>query len=63
MIDQRRRNVEVTRIAARSALSREFADFFEHYVPVAIQMVFLMVGGLTVLAAYDKMTWSSSASP
>jgi ABC transporter transmembrane region len=56
VIDQRRRNVEVTRIAARSALSREFADFFEHYVPVVIQTVFLMVGGLTILAAYDKMT-------
>ena len=35
VIDQRRREVEVTRIAARSVLSREFADFFERYVPVA----------------------------
>jgi hypothetical protein len=56
VIDQRRRNVEVTRIAARSALSREFAAFFEHYVPVAIQTVFLMIGGVTILAAYDKTT-------
>jgi hypothetical protein len=54
VLEQRRRDVEVTRVVARSALSREFADFFERYVPVALQTSFLMVGGLAILAAYDR---------
>ena len=52
--EQRQQNVAVSRIVARSALSCEFVDFFERHVPVAIQTVFLLVGGLTILASYDR---------
>jgi hypothetical protein len=54
VLEQRRRDVEVSRVAARSALSREFADFFERQIPVAIQMTFLIAGGLSILAVYDQ---------
>jgi hypothetical protein len=53
VLDQRDRDVEVTRIAARSALSREFIEFFEHYVPLAVQTIFLIFGSLVILASYD----------
>jgi hypothetical protein len=54
VLDHRGRNVEVTRIAARSALAREFIEFFERYVPLALQMIFLILGGLIILASYDR---------
>jgi ABC-type multidrug transport system fused ATPase/permease subunit len=54
VLDQRRREVEVTRVVARSSLSREFVEFFERQVPVVIQTVFLMIGGLVILATYDN---------
>jgi hypothetical protein len=59
VIEHRDRDVEVTRIAARSALSREFIEFFERYVPIALQTIFLIVGGLMILASYDRvlMMW------
>jgi ABC-type multidrug transport system fused ATPase/permease subunit len=53
VLDHRRRDVEVTRVVARSALSREFVEFFEQQVPIVIQTAFLMIGGLAILATYD----------
>jgi hypothetical protein len=54
VLEQRGRNVEVTRLVARSGLSREFVEFFENQVPVVIETVFLMIGGLAILATYDR---------
>ena len=53
VLEQRRREVEVTRVVARSGLSREFVEFFERQIPVLIQTVFLIIGGLAILATYD----------
>jgi ABC transporter transmembrane region len=50
---QRRREVGISRIAARSAFSREFVEFFERQVPIMLQMAFLIFGGLAILALYD----------
>jgi ABC transporter transmembrane region len=55
VLEHRDRDVEVTRIAARSALSREFIEFFERYVPIALQTIFLIFGGLVILASYDRI--------
>ena len=54
VLEQRRREVEVTRVVARSGLSREFVQFFECQIPVLIQTVFLIIGGLAILATYDR---------
>ncbi len=56
VVDQHRRQIELTRIAARSSLSHEFVDFFEQYVPIAIRIIFSMIGGLAILATYDRPT-------
>jgi ABC transporter transmembrane region len=54
VLEQHRREVAVTCIAARTALSREFIDFFERHVPMMMQVAFLTIGGLTILAAFDR---------
>ncbi len=53
VVEQRHRNVEVSRVAARSALSREFVDFFERHIPMLIRAAYSIVGGLVMLAVYD----------
>jgi ABC transporter transmembrane region len=55
MSEQIRAGVDVSRIAARSGLSREFVEFFERQVPIVIQMSFLLIGGLAVLATFDRI--------
>ena len=54
VLEHRQRDVEVTRVVARSALSREFVEFFENQVPIVIQTAFLTIGGLAILATYDQ---------
>lgn len=49
VLDQRCRRVEVSRVAARSALSREIVDFFERDVTVVIYILFSVVGALVML--------------
>lgn len=51
--EQRGHGADVSRVAARSTLSREFVDFFEHQVPMLVQGIFGTVGALLVLATYD----------
>jgi hypothetical protein len=53
VVAQRGRNVEVSRVAARSALSREVVTFFERDVPTLVQTVYWVVGALVMLAFYD----------
>src|SRR5262249_16549023 len=52
VLEQRDRDVEVSRVAARSALSREFVEFFERCLPVLLQAVFAVAGALVMLGIY-----------
>jgi ABC-type multidrug transport system fused ATPase/permease subunit len=49
----RRHEVPISRIAARSALSREIVDFFERDVPFVVQTAYSVVGALIMLACCD----------
>jgi hypothetical protein len=53
VLDQRGRSVEVSRVAARSALSREIVDFFERDMVVVIYCLYSVVGALAMLAWAD----------
>lgn len=53
--EQRQRGVDTSRVAARSALSRAFVDFFEHDVPIVLRSLFSLVGALVLLAFYDPI--------
>jgi ABC-type multidrug transport system fused ATPase/permease subunit len=53
IVKQRSAGVEVSRVAARSALSREYVDFFELTLPNAVRVGFSIVGSLIMLAFYD----------
>lgn len=51
--DQKAQQEAVSRIAARSAMSREYVDFFERYVPMIIRSGYSIVGALLMLGLYD----------
>ena len=51
--DQRLQGVDESRIAARSALSREYVDFFEKTIPTSVKVAFSVVGSLIMLGLYD----------
>jgi ABC-type multidrug transport system fused ATPase/permease subunit len=53
--EQRLKGVEVSRVAARSAMSRSYVEFFEQYVPLVIRSVFSVGGALVMLAIYDPV--------
>lgn len=53
IVDQRERGVEESRIAARSALSREYVDFFEKTIPTSVRVGFSVAGSLIMLGLYD----------
>jgi hypothetical protein len=53
VLDQRGRAVEISRVAARSALSREIVDFFERDVVLAIYCLYSVIGALAMLAWAD----------
>lgn len=53
--EQRGKGVEVSRVAARSVLSREFVDFFETHVPMMIRALYSVVGALVMLGIFDWM--------
>lgn len=55
VVDQRGRKVEVSRVAARSALSRGYVEFFENHVPSIIRSAYSVVGALILLGWYDLM--------
>jgi hypothetical protein len=50
-----RGRVELSRLAARSALSREVVSFFERDVPVALEVLYSLAGAAAMLALYDWM--------
>lgn len=53
VLQQRREDVEISRVAARSALSREIVDFFEHDLPYVLQSVYSVLGAIVMLALCD----------
>ena len=55
VVKQRDHGVATSRVAARSALSRTFVDFFELDVPVVVQSLYSVVGALIMLAFFDWM--------
>lgn len=55
VVAQRSRDVGLSRVAARSSLSREFVEFFENHVPLLIKSAYSVVGALVMLAFYDRV--------
>lgn len=55
VVAQRGREVGLSRVAARSSLSREFVEFFENHVPLLIKSLYSVVGALVMLAFYDRV--------
>ncbi len=53
--EQRAQQVETSRVAARSALSREYVSFFEHDVPLMFHGLYSVLGALVVFAWYDGL--------
>lgn len=53
--EQRKQGVEVSRVAARSAMSRHYVEFFERHVPMVIRALYSVVGALVMLAFYDPV--------
>lgn len=51
--EQRGQGVDVSRVAARSSLSREFVEFFERHVPLVVRSAYSIVGAMVMLAWYD----------
>lgn len=53
VLEQDKQGVSTSQIVARSALSREFVDFFERDIPQIITTLFGFVGTLVMLFIYD----------
>jgi ABC-type multidrug transport system fused ATPase/permease subunit len=53
VLEQTRQGIPTSQIVARSALSREFVDFFEQDVPRMMTALFGVVGALAMLLIYD----------
>ncbi len=53
VVDQRGRQVEVSRVAARSALSREIVNFFEYDAAFMLFMLYAVIGALVMLCWAD----------
>jgi hypothetical protein len=52
---QRDAGVRVSQVAARSSLSRELVDFFEHELKGVFSAAYGVVGGLMMLIVYDRL--------
>ncbi len=52
-VGQRRRGVDLSRLSARSALSRELVDFFERDVPFLFHALYSVGGSLVMIALFD----------
>jgi ABC-type multidrug transport system fused ATPase/permease subunit len=55
VLGQRDDHVDVSVVAARSALARDFVEFFERQVPIVIQSLFSLVGAVLFLFYYDRV--------
>jgi hypothetical protein len=55
VLGQRGDGVDISSVAARSVMSREFVDFLERSVPLSMRSIYSLVGALVMLALYDRM--------
>ncbi len=55
VVDQRERDIGLSRVAAQSSLSRQFVEFFENQVPLIIRSSYSIIGALIMLAFYDRV--------
>jgi ABC-type multidrug transport system fused ATPase/permease subunit len=62
VLRQRQSGIEPTRVAARSAMSREFVAFFEKDMPVVLNALVSIVGSAAVLFYYDLVIGAVAAS-
>ncbi len=53
VLRQRQSGIEPTKVAARSAMSREFVTFFEKDMPVVLNTLVSIVGSAAILFYYD----------
>jgi ABC-type multidrug transport system fused ATPase/permease subunit len=53
VLEQEKQGTPTSQIVARSALSREFVDFFEQNIPQIITAIFGFFGALVMLSLYD----------
>lgn len=53
--EQRGQGIDVSRVAARSSLSRELVEFFERHVPLVVRSLYSIVGAMVMVAWYDAM--------
>jgi ABC-type multidrug transport system fused ATPase/permease subunit len=53
VLRQRRSGIEPTKVAARSAMSREFVTFFEKDMPVVLSAMVGIIGSAAILFYYD----------
>jgi hypothetical protein len=52
---QRDAGVGVSTVAARSGLSRELVDFFEHHLKAVFSSIYGVIGALAMLIVYDRI--------
>jgi ABC-type multidrug transport system fused ATPase/permease subunit len=62
VLRQRQSGVEPTRVAARSAMSRELVTFFEKDMPVVLNSLVSVVGSAAVLFYYDLVIGAVATS-
>jgi hypothetical protein len=51
----RHAGVGVSTVAARSGLSRELVDFFEHHLKAVFASIYGVIGALAMLVVYDRL--------
>jgi ABC-type multidrug transport system fused ATPase/permease subunit len=61
VLRQRQSGIEPTKVAARSAMSREFVTFFEKDMPVVLNTLVSIVGSAAILFYYDLVIGAIAA--
>jgi hypothetical protein len=61
VLRQRQSGIEPTKVAARSAMSREFVTFFEKDMPVLLNTLVTIVGSAAILFYYDLVIGAIAA--
>jgi hypothetical protein len=61
VLRQRQLGVEPTKVAARSAMSREFVTFFERDMPVVLNAIVSIIGSAAILFYYDLVIGAAAA--
>ena len=61
VLRQRQLGIEPTKVAARSAMSREFVTFFEKDMPVVLNTIVSIIGSAAILFFYDLVIGAVAA--